>query len=293
MRRAGCTQISFGVESGSEAVRKRLNKKIDTEQVKKAFSLTQKYGIMARAYFIYGSPGETHETIQATMDLIHAIKPLSAIFYILDLFPGTQLYAEFMERLGLTDDIWLERAEDILYFEKDPLLTREMVLAFGKQLREDFYQHLPEFVDHVELIQDPAFDRLHADFYSRLAMTFSHGDYAHLETINSPQTIAEKLHKKALQYHKDHRAFLGLGMLFQERRKIEDAKNIVDQGLAEFPDSFDLILCQAINHMNSNDYKAALALLEPHRERAEAKTYIAHCLDALGVIEESNRNIRS
>ncbi|MEK6195141.1 MAG: B12-binding domain-containing radical SAM protein [Deltaproteobacteria bacterium] len=282
MRRAGCTQISFGVESGSEAVRKRLNKKINTEQVKKAFSLTQKFGIMARAYFIYGSPGETHETIQATMDLIHAIKPLSAIFYILDLFPGTQLYAEFMERLGLTDDIWLERVEDILYFEKDPLLTREMVLAFGKQLREDFYQHLPEFVDHVELIQDPAFDRLHADFYSRLAMTFSHGDYAHLETINSPQTIAEKLHKKALQFHKDHRAFLGLGMLFQEQRNLEDAKNIVDRGLAEFPDSFDLILCQAINHMNSNDYKAALALLEPHKEQKTARTYMAHCREAIG-----------
>ncbi len=286
MRRAGCTQISFGVESGSEAVRKRLNKKINTEQVKKAFSLTRKYGIMARAYFIYGSPGETNETIQATMDLIHAIKPLSAIFYILDLFPGTQLYTEFMERLGLTDDIWLERVEDILYFEKDPLLTREMVLDFGKQLREDFYQHLPEFVDQVKLIQDPAFNCLHADFYSRLAMTFSHGDYTHPETINSPQTIAEKLYKKALQYHEDHRAFLGLGMLFQQQRKFEDAKNIVDQGLAEFPDSFDLILCQAVNHMNSNDYKAALTLLQPHKDQPAARTYMAHCREAIGNMKD-------
>ena len=285
MRRAGCTQISFGVESGSEAIRNRLNKKINTEQVKKAFALTQKYGIMARAYFIYGSPGETDDTIQATMDLMHAIKPLSAIFYILDLFPGTQLYAEFMERLNLTDDIWLERVEDILYFEKDPLLTQEMILDFGKQLREDFYRHLPEFVDHLELIQDPGFNRLHADFYSRLAMTFSHGDYAHLEAIKSPQTIAEKLYKKALQYHTDHRAFLGLGMLFQQQRKIEDAKNIVEQGLSEFPDSFDLILCQAVNHMNSGDFQTALSMLEPHKEHAEAQTYIAHCLEAIGNIK--------
>ena len=163
MRRAGCTQISFGVESGSEAVRKRLNKRIPTEQIKKAFSLTQKYGIMARAYFIYGVPGETDETIQATIDLIHTIKPLSAIFYILDLFPGTRLTIEFIERLGLTDDIWLERVEDILYFEKDPLLTREMILAFGKKLRENFYQHLPAFVDHLQLFIDHAEQRMHDD----------------------------------------------------------------------------------------------------------------------------------
>ena len=38
-----------------------------------------------------------------------------------------------MERLGLTDDIWLERVEDILYFENDPLLTREMILEFGSR----------------------------------------------------------------------------------------------------------------------------------------------------------------
>jgi len=289
MRKAGCTQISFGVESGSKTIRKTLNKKIHTEQVKKAFSLTQKYGIMARAYFIYGSPGETHKTIQDTMDLMLATKPLSAIFYILDLFPGTRLYTDLMERLKFSDDIWLERVEDILYFEKDPLLTREMILDFGKRLRGGFYQHLPEFVDHLELIQDPAFNRLHADFYSRLAMTFSHGDYARLKAIKAPRAIAEKLYKKALQYHTDHRAFLGLGMLFQQQRKIEDAINIVEQGLAQFPASFDLILCQALNHMNNGDFETALALLQPHKDRPAAQTYIANCLK---VLEDRRQNFR-
>jgi anaerobic magnesium-protoporphyrin IX monomethyl ester cyclase len=169
------------------------------------------------------------------MDLMHAIKPLSAIFYILDLFPGTRLYTASMERLKLSDDIWLERVEDILYFEKDPLLNREMILDFGKRLREDFYRHLPAFVDCLELIQDPAFNRLHADFYSRLAMTFSHGDYARLESINAPRAIAENLYKKALQYHADHRAFLGLGMLFQQQRKFDDANNHCKPGFSGIP----------------------------------------------------------
>jgi len=47
--------------------------------------------MMARAYFIYGCPQESWQTIQQTIDLIDTIKPLSAIFYILDVFPGTAL----------------------------------------------------------------------------------------------------------------------------------------------------------------------------------------------------------
>jgi radical SAM superfamily enzyme YgiQ (UPF0313 family) len=53
MRKAGCIQISYGVESGSEKIRKKLNKKIRNEQIERAFSLTTRYGILARAYLIY------------------------------------------------------------------------------------------------------------------------------------------------------------------------------------------------------------------------------------------------
>ena len=89
MRKAGCIQISYGVESGSEKIREVMNKNIKTEDIQRAFALTTRYGIVARAYFIYGSPGENGETIQESIDLIHQIKPLIAIFYPLALFPGT------------------------------------------------------------------------------------------------------------------------------------------------------------------------------------------------------------
>ena len=123
MRKAGCIQISYGVESGSEKIRNLLNKNIKTDDIRKAFALTAGYGILARAYFIYGSPGESRETIQETIDLIHEIKPLSTIFYILDIFPGTVLYKDFRRRIKVSDDIWLKKIEDIMYFESDPQLV--------------------------------------------------------------------------------------------------------------------------------------------------------------------------
>ena len=130
MRKAGCVQISYGVESGSEKIRNFLQKKINTDNILNAFTLTQRYGIMARAYFIYGCPEESWQTIQETIDLIGRIKPLSTVFYILDIFPGTRLYEDFKHRLKHTEDVWLKRIEDIMYFETDPDLTPELILAF-------------------------------------------------------------------------------------------------------------------------------------------------------------------
>ena len=75
-------------------------------------------------------------------------------------------------------------------------------------------------------------------------------------------------------------------MLYQQQRKLGDAKKIVEQGLAEFPGSFDLTLCQAINHMNSGDFQSALELLRPHKDQAIVQTYMGHCLQALGLSEK-------
>jgi len=178
MRLAGCIRISYGVESGSERIRKFLNKNITRTQIEIAFGLTTQYGIMARAYFIYGSPGENEATIQATLDLMDTIKPLSAIFYILDLFPGTALYEAYKHEHGVTDDIWLNKIEDIMYFETDANLSEKQILAFGKRLRTAFYKQLPAFVNHIRLTDDRSLLRHHAGFLSRLGMTFDHGDYA-------------------------------------------------------------------------------------------------------------------
>ena len=154
--------------------------------------MTQRYGILARAYFIYGCPGETRATIQETIDLMLEIKPLGAIFYILDLFPGTALYADMQRRLNCTDDIWLERVEDIMYFETDPNLSSDRILEFGRDLRASFYRNLPGFAEDLDLVDEREFYPLHADFFSRLAMTFDQGDYSRVEEIPDKPATSRK-----------------------------------------------------------------------------------------------------
>jgi radical SAM superfamily enzyme YgiQ (UPF0313 family) len=281
MRRAGCIQISYGVESGSAAIRRRLNKRISEPQIRRAFDLTQRYGIMARAYFIYGCPGESRETIQETIDLMQAIRPLGAVFYILDIFPGTALYADMKRRLKANDAIWLKRVEDIMYFETDPALSAEQVLEYGRLLREAFHSGLPSFVQALAPIDDPEFRPLHADFFSRLAMTFDQGDYARVEAIPDKPALAESLYRRALRYHPDARAYLGLGILNQKAGRHQDAADLLEKGLSHFPDDEHLRMCLAVSFMNLGRFKEALTLFERCPNQPQAMQLAAACRQAL------------
>ena len=281
MKKAGCIQISYGVESGSRQIRDLLNKNITDKQIENAFAVTQKQGIMARAYFIYGCPGENHTTIKASLDLIRRIKPLSAIFYILDIFPGTALYEQFHEKTHAGDDIWLNKIEDIMYFETDPDLTKEMILEFGETLRTTFYQSLPAFVDAIDLMDDKDLYPAHADFCSRLGMTFDQGDYAGIAAIPNKRKVAEKLYEQALTYGPDARAFLGLGMIRQKKGDFAGSVSVLSKGAKYFPDHEQIHLCLGISLMNTDAFEQALSYLSRFQHSRQALFFIAECYGAL------------
>ncbi len=281
MRKAGCLQISYGIESGSEKIREGFDKHIKIRHIKKAFALTMKYGILARAYFIYGSPGETWETIQETVDLMHEIKPLGAVFYILDIYPGTDLYERLKESAGITDDVWLQAIEGILYAETDSALPDKLILAFGKRLREEFYGNVHRFARSLRLIDRKDLYEEHADFCSRLGMTFSHGDYARSDHVREKEVTAESLFKLSLHYAANHRAYLGLGVIRQKRGEYAESAKILLEGVQHFPESEDLTVSLGISYLNMRDYQAALTCFSRFPESKTSSTYRSQCLEAM------------
>lgn len=293
MRRAGCIQISYGVESGSEKIRSLLNKRLKTDDIKEAFSLTHRYGILARAYFIYGSPQETEETIEATIDMIRQIRPFICVFYILEIYPGTKLYADYQKRFHVTDDIWLKKMEGICYFETDPHLSQDLILDFGKRLRTGFYGSLSTFAEALDLIDEASLYEMHADFCSRLAMTFSQGDYANNEAIVDKEKAAERLFNKALGYAPDHRAYLGLALLKQKAKEYQRAVAVLCEGVRHFPGSEPLNLCLGVNYMNMGEYDKALGCFRRFEGSKEAIDYMAICYRALGDGEKAQALLKS
>lgn len=281
MRKAGCIQISFGVESGSSEIRKTLGKPMDQDVIIHAFRQTLAHGILPRAYFIYGSPGESDQTIQQSIDLMLTLSPLSAVFYMLVVFPGTHLY-QFAKNKQKTDDaIWSQPIEDLPWYELDDRLDFSKVKAFGDKLRSAFYSNLHRFATQIQLLDRKELYPFHADFLSRLAMTFSHGEYANHEQVQDAEQTAQTLYKKALSWAPDARAFLGLGMLHQKKRNFIEAVNVLQKGLKHYDKHIDLNMCMGLCLMNMKQFNDALPYFEKIRTYTPVDRYISVCQDHL------------
>ncbi|MDP2905309.1 MAG: radical SAM protein [Candidatus Omnitrophota bacterium] len=67
MKKAGCWQISFGIESGSPKVLDTINKRIDLQQAEDTLSRVKRIGIRTKGLFMIGNPSETRDTIMQTI----------------------------------------------------------------------------------------------------------------------------------------------------------------------------------------------------------------------------------
>ena len=99
MRQAGCWQISYGVETGSQRLLNLINKGVTLTQVEQAFRLTKKAGISIRGFFMLGLPTETRQESFETIAFAKKIDPLWAQFTITVPYPGTQMFDE-LDRAG-------------------------------------------------------------------------------------------------------------------------------------------------------------------------------------------------
>lgn len=111
LKKAGCTGINYGVESGSDKILKELNKGITMEKVANTFRLTRKNGIPILAYFMIGNPGETINDIKTTFSVMQKLKPDYIHLSVLTPFPGTNLYGQALARNIIPNDCWQEFAQ--------------------------------------------------------------------------------------------------------------------------------------------------------------------------------------
>lgn len=107
LKEGGCHQVMFGIESASPQILKTLRKEIDLAKTENAINIAKAAGLEVRSAFIFGTPGETQETCQQTIDYALRLNTDLAIFNITTPYPGTQLYDWALKNNRLlTQDWW-------------------------------------------------------------------------------------------------------------------------------------------------------------------------------------------
>lgn len=92
MRKAGCWQVLFGLESGDDRMLKLLKKGATVELNERAIKLAKKVGLSVRGDFIVGTPGETLESLKRTLEFAIRTGLDFAHFNKFVPLPGTELY---------------------------------------------------------------------------------------------------------------------------------------------------------------------------------------------------------
>jgi anaerobic magnesium-protoporphyrin IX monomethyl ester cyclase len=103
MKKAGCSSIFVGIESGSNTILEKMRKGITVEQSLSAVNIIRKHGIKLTAFFLIGTPWETRDTLRETFAVMKKIKGLLG-YSIFTPYPGTEAF-DYCRREGLiTED---------------------------------------------------------------------------------------------------------------------------------------------------------------------------------------------
>ncbi len=147
-REAGCCEISFGIETGSQKMLNLMNKQTTVEANRKAILTAKENDIKTKAYFIVNFPGEDELTVDETLEFAYQTKPDKWLLSSFAPLPGSDTFQNPM-RYGIT---WMSPFwEDYYLVGKDGQFTpcfKTKELSFERQiaLHEKMLRSLQEIL---------------------------------------------------------------------------------------------------------------------------------------------------
>ena len=172
MAAAGCDSISFGIESGSPDMLKRVRKGIKLTQAIEAVGMCKKSGMMPHASFMVGLPGETKETLKQTDDFARSLDILFGYHYLAP-FPGTTLCEKVnnYDLEILTRDWSKYDANDAIVQTSGlkPQDIRDFVAIYDKEMNGNWQ----DVIDNYKTGKNTPYDDMRVAGQYRMNITFA------------------------------------------------------------------------------------------------------------------------
>ncbi|MBS3166623.1 B12-binding domain-containing radical SAM protein [Candidatus Woesearchaeota archaeon] len=137
LKKANCSQVWIGVESGNEKLRNKvLKKRLTNESIIKTFKLAKEAGIKTMAFNMVGLPYETEPQIKETLEFSKQIDTDLKAVNVFRPYPGTELY-KLCKKKG-----WISKRKVKGYYEDSildqPSISKEKVNYY----KELFYPYV-------------------------------------------------------------------------------------------------------------------------------------------------------
>jgi radical SAM superfamily enzyme YgiQ (UPF0313 family) len=152
MKAAGCTAVSFGIESGNAGILKTIKKKITLEQVVAAVDMCSQAGVTPFASFILGLPGETPDTLRETIAFGKRLQEKGLVygFHILAPFPGTEVRERCREfGIRILTDEWSRYHANRAVTETETV-TRQMLDEIAVEWEDRFNRYLGDIKTRMQ-----------------------------------------------------------------------------------------------------------------------------------------------
>lgn len=203
MKKAGCTRIYFGLESGVQEILDNVDKGITLKQAKDTIETCRSLGIKTLGFFLIGAPGETKETVKKTVRFAKKLnldyvqfskclaKPLTPLWKELVAFTKKDYWRDWI--LGKEIDRALPRPWTKLTNAEIDRLTRQAYISYYRR---------PSFI-LKHLLRVRSFSELKRKFFAFLDMVFTQEDIAREDMSfaafnESRQEIIKKYKRKIL-----------------------------------------------------------------------------------------------
>jgi len=187
MREAGCTEMTYGVESGSQKVVERMGKRFAIDTAVEVIKNTHEAGIKVTTIFMFGFPGEEKDDFEQTLKFLEKIRH----------FVDKVIPAEAFCIIERNAPLYKQASQNGLYSDPHPLYWKS---CDGRNIYPERFRRFEDFCRTAQSLQIPLDGAYQKNIESKEDLFKEYNDYCHAPKLNICGSLVEKCQDGAVHF---------------------------------------------------------------------------------------------